>query len=243
MSGDILTLRMMVVSALRAGSELWREAAMLVSVPIEFSEADVAEACPALRNGGFDIIILDSALSAADRDAVIKSARGVEPAPYIAMSGPAGGPRIDGVDATFAKPATADEARALIERCVRFRLPTRVLIVDDSRTMRSIVRKILSASRYVLDVAEADEGITALKQLADGIDLVLLDYNMPGFNGFETLAEIKRVAPRVSVVMMTSNVDELVIAKAKASGAMAFLKKPFYPADIDAVLGRMYEER
>jgi len=243
MTGDILTLRLMVVSALRAVGEIWREGAMLASVPIEFSEGDAGGACPALKNGGFDIVIVDAALTGADRDAAIKSARTKSPAPFIAMSGLQGTPHIDGVDAVFSKPVTGAEARALIERCVRFRLPTRVLVVDDSRTMRSIVRKILSASRYVLDVAEADEGITALKQLATGIDLVLLDYNMPGFNGFETLAEIKRVAPKVHVVMMTSNVDDAVIVKARTSGAMAFLKKPFYPADIDAVLDRMYEAR
>jgi CheY-like chemotaxis protein len=243
MSGDIFTLRLMVVSALRTIGDIWREGAMLASVPIEFFEVDAAGADAALKNDGFDIVVVDAALTGADRDATIKSARAVPSAPYIATSGPSGTPRIDGIDAAFPKPATGEEARLLIERCIRFRLPTRVLIVDDSKTMRSVVRKILSASRYVLDVAEADEGIAALDRLAAGIDLVLLDYNMPGFNGFETLAEIKRVAPRVSVAMMTSNVDDAVIAKARVSGAIAFLKKPFYPADIDTVLDRMYESR
>ncbi|MGI8524764.1 MAG: response regulator [Pseudolabrys sp.] len=71
-------------------------------------------------------------------------------------------------------------------------------------------------------------------------DIVMLDYNMPGFNGFETLSEIKRVVPRVAVVMMTSTLDETLAKRARASGAIAFLKKPFYPADIDAVLDRHF---
>jgi CheY-like chemotaxis protein len=69
---------------------------------------------------------------------------------------------------------------------------------------------------------------------------VFLDYNMPGLNGFETLSEIKRESPNVAVVMMTSTVDDAIADRAHASGALAFLKKPFYPADIDRVLERYY---
>jgi CheY-like chemotaxis protein len=116
-----------------------------------------------------------------------------------------------------------------------------VLVVDDSGTMRSIVRKILSGSRYALEVSEAEEGIAALVQVKTGnFDMVLLDYNMPGLNGLETLAEIKRESPRIAVVMMTSTVDDAIADRARAAGAAAFLKKPFFPKDIDAVLERFY---
>jgi CheY-like chemotaxis protein len=88
-----------------------------------------------------------------------------------------------------------------------------------------------------MTIAEAEEGIDALKQIASGrFDIVFLDYNMPGLNGVETLSEIKRQYPRTKVVIMTSAADETVAEKAKAAGAAAFLKKPFYPADIDAAL-------
>ena len=115
----------------------------------------------------------------------------------------------DGADSVVMKPADADQAQALIERCARLRLPNRVLVVDDSLTMRSIVRKILVASRFRLDLAEAQEGIDALRQIASGkFDLVFLDYNMPGLNGVETLSEIKRQCPDLHVVIMTSTADE-----------------------------------
>jgi DNA-binding NtrC family response regulator len=117
------------------------------------------------------------------------------------------------------------------------RLPSRILVVDDSATMRSIVRKILSASRFKLEISDATEGIEALKLIGSGkFDLVILDYYMPGLNGVETLSEIKRQHPRLCVVMMTSTPDEAIADKARSSGAAAFLKKPFYPSDIDAVL-------
>jgi len=63
-----------------------------------------------------------------------------------------------------------------------------------------------------------------------------VDYNMPGLNGIETVSEIKRQFPRLSVVMMTSTPDGAIAERARVAGATAFLKKPFYPADLDAVL-------
>ena len=50
----------------------------------------------------------------------------------------------------------------------------------------------------------------------------------------------KRIAPQISVVMMTSTASSAVINRAQATGALAFLKKPFYPADIDTVIERHY---
>ena len=71
--------------------------------------------------------------------------------------------------------------------------------------MRSIVRKMLSASHYALRVAEADEGIAALEHRAGGNSISSCStYNMPGFNGIETLTEMQRVRRNVNVVIMTS---------------------------------------
>jgi CheY-like chemotaxis protein len=152
-----------------------------------------------------------------------------------------GTPRPDSVDGVLVRPANADDSCKLAEICVRGKIPTRVLIVDDSSTTRSVVRKMLSVSRFALDVHEASEGIAALEKLGTGrFGLVFLDYNMPGFNGIETLSEIKRLAPNVSVVMMAVTVDNIVVDRAQASGALTFLRKPFYPADIDAVLERHF---
>jgi CheY-like chemotaxis protein len=107
--------------------------------------------------------------------------------------------------------------------------------------MRGIVRKILTASRFQLEISEAEEGFDALKQVRSGrFDLVILDYNLPGLNGIETLSEIKREFPRIEVVMITSTLDKEVAKKARAIGAAAFLRKPFYPSDLDAVLHRVF---
>ena len=141
------------------------------------------------------------------------------------------------MDAIAVKPAKLPDAKALIESCMRLKLPSRVLVVDDSTTMRSIVRKILNGCRFPLEISEANDGIEALKQIGSGkVDFVFLDYNMPGLNGIEMLSQLKRQHPRMEVVMMTSEDDEALAARARAAGATAFLRKPFYPSDIDAIL-------
>ena len=244
MSGDLVSLRMLVIAAAKSDQELWRRGTALSPVPIEFAACDAASAVAMVTNSGADICVVDYSLPDADKTAVIKAAHAKQPAPLIFVYAPNGSARPEGINGMLGRPLNVEDARKLAEICVRAKVPTRVLIVDDSGTMRSIVRKILQASRYTLDIAEANEGIAALNHLgSQKVDLVLLDYNMPGFNGFETLAEIKRVAPHVAVVMMTSTVDDVIRARAESSGAAGFLKKPFYPADIDAILDRIYDRR
>jgi CheY-like chemotaxis protein len=241
MSGDLISLRVLVVTAVPSQQELWQRGAAMASLPIDSAAADAAAAIAMLAKDGADICIVDHALSGAEKASVIAAARAARPAPLVFLSMPHGGQRSSDFDGVLAKPANAEGARKLVELCARAKIPTRVLIVDDSSTMRSIVRKILAASRFAFDVHEAAEGLAALEHIGSGkFGLVFLDYNMPGFNGIETLSEIKRVAPQVSVAMMTSTVDKAIADRALSSGALAFLTKPFYPADIDAVLERHY---
>lgn len=241
MESDLISLRMLVVAAAPSQRDLWREGASMASVPIEFAAEAAATAVRELKKSDVDICVVDAALSDDDKAAVTAAARAARPTPILIALITHGVPRPDNVDATLARPASADDARKLIEVCVRVKIPTRVLIVDDSSTMRSIVRKILTASRFALDVHEVSEGIAALELLGSGkFGLVFLDYNMPGLNGLETLSEIKRLAPDVSVVIMTSMANDDVVSRAQAAGALAFLKKPFYPAHIDTLLERHF---
>lgn len=247
MSGDLVSFRMVYVAAKEPGADLWkpdhefwRKGAAMASVPVEFSAHDALAAAAALKRGGVDICVLDGALPENEKTAVMEAANGAQPRPFTVEAAPAGAPR-GGGGVALHQPMSLDGARKLVDGCVRARLPTRVLVVDDSSTMRSIVRKILSASRFLLDVHEASEGGAALQQLTTGkFGMVFLDYNMPGLNGFETLAKIKRDHPGTGVVMITSALDDDVAARARSAGAIGFLKKPFYPVDIDEILARHY---
>lgn len=241
MRGDLVSLRMVAISVVPADQELWQQGAAMSSVPVEFSAHNTTTGGVLLSKGLVDICLVDDALPAGEKAAVIAIARAHTPGPLVFIYGLAGSIRPDGVDGMLTKPSSVNETRKLIEICVRTKFPTRVLIVDDSSTMRSIVRKILSGSRFALDIEDAAEGFAALQLLRGGkFGLVFLDYNMPGFNGLETLSEIKREAPDVAVVMISSTMDSAIADRALEAGALAFLKKPFYPTDIDNVLERYF---
>jgi CheY-like chemotaxis protein len=240
MTSELMSLKLLIVFRSEVGRELLRGGASLTAMPVEIVVADSAAAAESLlAKGEIDLVLIGASLPGADKAAVSKAARLAKENPLVIMIGADS----DGTDsdACVAKPATVEEAQSLVDRCIRARVPSRVLVVDDSATMRAIVRKILSASKFPLQVSESDDGIQALQQLqTEKFDIIFLDYNMPGLNGFETLAELKRKHPKVTVVMMTSTDNETFADRAHQAGAAAFLKKPFFPADIDAVLYRFY---
>jgi CheY-like chemotaxis protein len=192
-------------------------------------------------SGGADLVFVDDALAGKEVAQIVAAARQAANPPFtVLLAKPETGVVPFMTDALATKPTRPDEARRLMAAAVAVRLRTRVLVVDDSSTMRSIVCKTLAATRFPLEVTEADEGVAALKLAREReFDIVFLDYNMPGLNGLETLSEFKREQRRVSVVMITSTRDDELARKARELGA-AFLKKPFFPADIEAVLCGFY---
>jgi CheY-like chemotaxis protein len=241
MTDELLSLRVVLATKQDEDRDLFRQAAASLRVPIELECADGAPAVAACIAAGSDLVYLDNSFPPAEMVQIVAAARTAPARPFtILLAAPNGEISPFVTDALAAKPDDLAQARRLIERSIRVRLPSRALIVDDSPTMRSIVRKLLSATGFPLEVSEADEGFAALKRVGQaGIDLVFLDYNMPGLSGIETLAEFKREKRRVDVVIMTSASDEALPDRAREYGA-AFLKKPFYPADIEAVLCRYY---
>jgi CheY-like chemotaxis protein len=241
MVDELLSLRVVLAAKQQDDHDLFRQAVASVPVPIELEAADGGAAATRCVADGADLVYLDNGLTPVEIAQVVAAARTTANPPFTVMlAAPNGDAPAFVTDALAAKPDGLEEAKRLIARSIRIRLPSRVLVVDDSSTMRSIVRKLLATTRFPLDVMEADEGFAALKQVGEaGIDLVFLDYNMPGFSGLETLAEFKRQKRRVSVVVMTSANDESLPDRAREHGA-AFLKKPFYAADIEAMLCRFY---
>jgi CheY-like chemotaxis protein len=248
MGDDLMSVRILAAFGSARDRDLLRQAAATAPVPVDIVEADRAAAAREFFVAGeIDVVFLDAASASADLTAFMTAARSAKRQPFVILVAAEawGAGRLEPTglapDGIVAKPAMIEQARVLIDRCIKLRLPSRVLVVDDSATMRRIVRKLLTGIRFPLQVEEAGEGIAALKQIANGqFDFVFLDYNMPGLNGLETLSEIKRQYPSVQVVIMTSVQDEKLAERARAAGAAAFLRKPFYPADIDAVLQGIY---
>ncbi|MBL4711903.1 MAG: response regulator, partial [Gammaproteobacteria bacterium] len=103
----------------------------------------------------------------------------------------------------------------------------KILIVDDDMTIRLLMRDTLSDEKY--NIEEVDNGQAALNQIKiSQPDLVLLDVNMPGLNGFDVCQEIKRKygSHEISIVMVTGLDDSTSTEKAFSLGATDFINKP-----------------
>lgn len=240
MTDDLLSLRVLVVSGSGADHDLFRQAASQAKVPVEVVEANGAASAGPAISGGVDLAFIDMSLGADATGQVTAAARAAAKPPFTVLLSVSGSTAPFQTDALASKPNGPDEARRLVDDTIRVRLPSRVLIVDNSTTMRSIVRKVLAATGFPFEVSEVQQGMEAIDLARDReFDIVFLDYNMPGFSGLETIAEFRRAQRRPIFVLMTSTADEAIAARARAQGA-AFLKKPFFPADIEAVLCGFY---
>jgi DNA-binding response OmpR family regulator len=239
MSDDLISVRLLVVSERDASRELLRHGATQAPLPVEVIEASTSrQARDVLKHEPVDLVCLDAALGPAACADLIRHAKAARRPPFVAMVGADG--QLEKVDGAVDMPASPDEACELMARLLRVGLPKRALVVDDSSTIRCVVRKILAVSQFRLDVAEVPDGMTALKLAQGGqFNLVFLDCSMPGLDGLATLAELKRASRSIDVVMMDATEDVSLIERARALGA-AFLKKPFYPPDIDRVLRGFY---
>jgi CheY-like chemotaxis protein len=132
------------------------------------------------------------------------------------------------------KPFTAADVQEILRTYCRVTVPTKVLIVDDSATVRRIIAKVLANSIFNLDVTEASDGMSALRHCVSGeFDAIFLDCNMPGLNGTDTLEHMLEIDPDVKVIMNSGERNAEREQWALKRGAVAFLHKPFYAADID----------
>jgi DNA-binding NtrC family response regulator len=242
---------MLVVSEATPERELLRQAALQVSVPVDVAELDTVGDPTAtgelLARGGYDVVFFDSRLVKPARQLLLDAIRAAPSHPLAILIGPAQMKTrevlTDGleVDSALAKPIDLQEACDLLNRCIRARLPKRVLIVDDSSTVRSVIRKVLLASRYRLETEEAQDGAVAIALAKkQRFDFVFLDCVMPVVDGFTALAEFKRDHAAMEVVMITGTRDFRIEDRARAGGAKDFLFKPFFAKDVNAVLNRLF---
>jgi two-component system chemotaxis response regulator CheY len=106
----------------------------------------------------------------------------------------------------------------------------RILLVDDSNTMRRIQKNTLEKLGFT-DVVEAQDGADAVGKLSmmGKFDLVLMDWNMPNMTGIEALKKIKAdpAIKATPVIMVTSESEKSKIMEAIQSGAASYVVKPF----------------
>lgn len=107
-----------------------------------------------------------------------------------------------------------------------------ILIVEDGRSQREMLKDFLAREGH--RVTEAEEGNTAIRQVQSSyFDLLLLDFKMPGMNGIEVLEKIKKINPKINVIMMTAYGTIETAVDAMKLGAVDYITKPI---DLDQLL-------
>jgi two-component system chemotaxis response regulator CheY len=104
-----------------------------------------------------------------------------------------------------------------------------IMVVDDSRIMRSIVKNTFDLLKKPCNYLEASNGEEALKLLlSKQIDLILLDWNMPGLSGIDFLKKVRSMDQykTIPIIMITSESARLNVVEAIKSGVTAYITKP-----------------
>jgi two-component system, chemotaxis family, chemotaxis protein CheY len=124
----------------------------------------------------------------------------------------------------------------------------RVMIVDDSPSMRAFVRRVIDLSGFEVDVClnagNGAQGLALLEQQA--VDIILTDINMPEMNGEEFLQHLEE-HPRyrtIPVVVISTDATENRMQRMRELGAKGYISKPFSPealrSELERVLGASY---
>ncbi len=104
----------------------------------------------------------------------------------------------------------------------------KILVVDDSATMRKIEIKILAQLGYT-DIIEAEDGVQALEQMAESPGLILLDWNMPNMDGLTFVQTVRSKGIRTPIIMVTTEAERARVIQAIQAGINNYVVKPFTP--------------
>ncbi len=115
-----------------------------------------------------------------------------------------------------------------------------IMIVDDSPSMRMLLRLALSDLGY--DVVEAEDGVDALERIEDaGPDLLITDINMPRLDGFGLIDEVRTRSEHrgLPILVLTTESSDEKKERAQTAGATGWIVKPFDPDKLAAAVRRV----
>jgi two-component system chemotaxis response regulator CheY len=119
----------------------------------------------------------------------------------------------------------------------------RILVVDDSKVARAVLKKILGELGYE-DVTEACDGLEALDLLGDGgFDLTITDWNMPNLDGLGLVQAMQDAVPAVPVLMVSSESYFNRIVDVMRAGAEGYIRKPFTAETLGAKIREVLKKR
>ena len=101
------------------------------------------------------------------------------------------------------------------------------LIIDDSRAMRGIIKRIITPLGFdAIEAENGQDGLEKLKQFSDTLELILVDWNMPVMDGFATIQILRRLNPQLPIIATTGLAVENQLSRVTELGITHFLRKP-----------------
>jgi DNA-binding NtrC family response regulator len=113
-----------------------------------------------------------------------------------------------------------------------------ILVVDDEPSMLTYTRTLLEMDHYGVETATSGEEAVRRLESKDTVDLILLDMAMPRMDGLQTIEACKKLRPAQRIVVCSCVTDTSTVVQAIKLGALDYMTKPFYKAELDAVLKR-----
>lgn len=110
----------------------------------------------------------------------------------------------------------------------------KVLIVDDSATVRTMIKDILEKDYEVIECSSGFEVLDYLDK--NSCNLIITDLHMPKMNGYDLIRDIKKKYKFIPCILLTSEDGANAIKQAKEAGAATFLSKPFNPNQLKRLL-------
>jgi len=238
------TITMMIADDSHISQEILTEAARSTKLPLRFTSTDNGRECLTLLNGAnIDLAFIDVHMPELSGTEAFWSARKQGIQTFVTlMSNP---PAAEAVDMAIKlrayeflfKPFTVGDAIGIIKTYARISSPTKILIVDDSSTVRQVVQKVLRGSVFNCEVTEAGNGEAALALCrTTDFDVIFLDRNMPVMDGLATMKRLQLIQSSLKIVMMSAEQSLGKEHQALDAGACAFLRKPFHSDEVDKVL-------
>ncbi|WP_137899838.1 MULTISPECIES: response regulator [Sphingomonas] len=119
-------------------------------------------------------------------------------------------------------------------------MPSTIMTVDDSPSMRMLLRAALTDLGY--EVLEAEDGVQALERL-DGVepDLLITDINMPRLDGFGLIEKVREQDRHrnLPILVLTTESSDEKKQRARSAGATGWIVKPFHPEKLAAAIRRV----
>lgn len=196
----------------------------LIFLDVTMPQMTGLEALESVRGRDADVFV--AMLSASEDEALLEEAARLQASAFLP------------------KPFSSLDLQTVLQLITGRAPAVRVLMIDDSRAQRAILRSTLEALPIDCMIDEAEDGAEGLrKALSQPYDLVFLDVNMPKLSGEEVLREIKQAQARAKVIMLSADMEAEYRGKFHAMGADACLPKPSTPAAVLACLQDMLDVR